>query len=244
MNTPSKAQLAAILGAIALLVLLLFAHKTGTPDSTKKLQTAEHTGFSMLTYIDSVKKTLDKNALSAIQQQESISNSTAAFDSLSRIWTSLNQQAIGSWYLLQSAGISNTAQSWNNAGSALYKSARFAQEASRHFFMDQAIEAFNKALKIDSTLLETKVNLGICYVEGGHEPMKGIQLLREVVAKDSNNLNAQLNLGLFAVQSGQYEKAIDRFNKLLRINPQYSEAYLYLGQTYSNMEKRRKQLKH
>lgn len=33
MKTPSKAQLTAILGAIALLVLLLFARKTGAPEA-------------------------------------------------------------------------------------------------------------------------------------------------------------------------------------------------------------------
>ena len=70
--------------------------------------------------------------------------------------------------------------------------------------------------------------------------MKGIMLLREVVSKDSTHINAQLNLGLFAVQSGQYDKAIERFERILQMKPEFTEAYLYLGQTYASMGKKDK----
>ena len=239
MTAPTKAQLAAILGAIALLVLLLFARKTGAPESTKKSETAEHTGFSILTYIDSVKKTLDKNSLALLNAHASNSNAVAANDSISSIWKNLRQVGIEAYYLQQSAQLKNSADSWNKAGEAFYKAAQFAKDESRHYFIDNAVDAYSKSSMLDSTNLNTKVNLGICYVEGTQEPMKGILLLREVVAKDSTNINAQLNLGLFAVQSGQYDKAIERFKKILRIKPEYTEAYLYLGQTYANMGKKK-----
>jgi cytochrome c-type biogenesis protein CcmH/NrfG len=38
--------------------------------------------------------------------------------------------------------------------------------------------------------------------------MQGIALLLEVVAKDPNNFSANLNLGMFAMKSGQYDKAV------------------------------------
>ncbi len=239
MNTPSKAQIAAILGAIALLVLLLFARKTGAPGTSKKSETDTHTDFSMQQYIDSVKKTLNKSSLLALTTQEANATSAAANDSLSRIWAALQQVGIEGYYLKQAALVYNNATAWNKTGNAFYKAARFAKDASRHYFIDNAVEAYGKSSQLDSTNLDTKVNLGICYVEGTAEPMKGIMLLREVVAKDSTNINAQLNLGLFAVQSGQYDKAIERFKKILRIQPDYIEAYLYLGQTYTNMGKKK-----
>jgi tetratricopeptide (TPR) repeat protein len=62
--------------------------------------------------------------------------------------------------------------------------------------------------------------------------MKGIGLLRAVLEKDSTNIKAHLNLGLFSVKSAQYDKAIERFNKILSIDPNYIEAYLYIGDVY------------
>jgi tetratricopeptide (TPR) repeat protein len=62
--------------------------------------------------------------------------------------------------------------------------------------------------------------------------MKGIGLLRNVLEKDSTNIKAHLNLGLFSVKSGQYDKAIERFTKILKIDPNYIEAYLYIGDVY------------
>ncbi len=237
MNTPTKAQIAAILGAIALLVLLLFARKTGPPASSTISASSDssHASFSINTYIDSIKSTLDKNSLEMINQQSLLSNSKAALDSLSRIWKRLNQIGIQAYYLKELAKMENTADSWDRSGETYYRASRFAKGHAQHYFTDNAIEAFQKALQLDSTRLNTKVNLGICYVESTQEPMKGIMLLREVVGKDSTNISAQLNLGLFAVQSGQLDKAIERFKRIIRINPEYAEAYLYLGQTYANM---------
>lgn len=239
MNTPSKAQIAAILGAIALLVLLLFARKTGAPESTKKSESSAESDFSISNFIDSVKKTLNKNSLTLVEEQAAHSNSLTALDSLSKIWKSLNQPGIEAYYLQQAALLQNTVPSWNKAGEALYKASRFATPQARPFFVGSAVEAYQSSILLDSSNLDTKVNLGICYVESTQEPMKGIMLLREVVAKDSTNINAQLNLGMFAVQSGQFDKAIERFKRILRMKPDFSEAYLYLGQSYASMGRKK-----
>ena len=63
-------------------------------------------------------------------------------------------------------------------------------------------------------------------------------LLRKVVGKDSTYIDAQVQLGMFAIQSGQLDKALDRFNKILRIKPDYIQAYIYLGQIYADMGKK------
>ena len=39
----------------------------------------------------------------------------------------------------------------------------------------------------------------------GPNPMEGITILRDLVAKDSTNIEAQYWLGVFAVKSGQYD---------------------------------------
>lgn len=65
-------------------------------------------------------------------------------------------------------------------------------------------------------------------------PMQGITLLREVLAEDPKNQSALFNLGMLSVQSGQYDRAIERLNDLIAINPGHVQAQLLLGVSYMN----------
>ena len=53
---------------------------------------------------------------------------------------------------------------------------------------------------------------------------------------DPENVNALTNLGYFAIQSGQYDKAIERFEKVLQIDSLNAEAYLYLTDVYLSQD--------
>lgn len=76
----------------------------------------------------------------------------------------------------------------------------------------------------------------------GPNPMEGIMMLREIIAKDENNVEAQYWLGVFSVRSGQYDKAIERFNKVIQIQPDYLAAYIDMGGLYIEMDSAEKAL--
>ncbi|MBK7682250.1 MAG: tetratricopeptide repeat protein [Bacteroidetes bacterium] len=84
----------------------------------------------------------------------------------------------------------------------------------------KAITNYQKVLELNPNNLNAKTDLGACYADGTSEPMKGIMLLRDVVAADPNHEMAQYNLGMLSVKSGQLDKAIERFQKVPEINPQ------------------------
>jgi cytochrome c-type biogenesis protein CcmH/NrfG len=63
--------------------------------------------------------------------------------------------------------------------------------------------------------------------------MKGIQQLLSVVEKDSNNMKAQMVLGIGGVISRQYDKAITRLNKVVAAQPGNLEAISWLGDAYA-----------
>ena len=63
----------------------------------------------------------------------------------------------------------------------------------------------------------------------GYFPMSGISLLREILAEDDTNRQAILNLGLLAIQSGQFERAKERFETLVSLDAADHEAKLYLA---------------
>jgi len=69
----------------------------------------------------------------------------------------------------------------------------------------------------------------------GPNPMAGITMLRDMVAQDSNNVDAHYQLGVFAVKSGQLDRAIQRFNKVITLEPNYLGAYIDLGGVYQSM---------
>ena len=70
--------------------------------------------------------------------------------------------------------------------------------------------------------------------EGG-QPMQGILKLKEIADNNPENENAQLYLGIFSIQSGQYDKALDRFDNVIKINPDNGYSYQLKGQSYEMM---------
>jgi Tfp pilus assembly protein PilF len=58
----------------------------------------------------------------------------------------------------------------------------------------------------------------------GPNPMEGILALRELAEQDEPNVDAVVWLGIFGVQSGQLDKARERFSEALSIDPSHSEA--------------------
>ncbi len=71
----------------------------------------------------------------------------------------------------------------------------------------------------------------------GQDPMRGIMMLREILQDDPANVEAHWQLGLFSVQSGQYDKALDRFRKVLELDPDnYPDAWFYMGRTYATLD--------
>jgi tetratricopeptide (TPR) repeat protein len=106
--------------------------------------------------------------------------------------------------------------------------------ALKRWMGEQAKELFEKALVINPLNDSSKVGLGSCYLFGNisENPMQGIQLIREVADRDTNNMYAQFMLGLGGLESGQIEKAIERLNKVAEKQPENLEAILTLADAY------------
>lgn len=138
-----------------------------------------------------------------------------------------------------------TENNWMLAGDNYFKAFRLSKKQSKPM-IEGAIAAYEKVQEINPDNLDAKTATGVAYVEGaalmGEMPMKGIGILREVLNIDPENVNAITNLGYFAIQSGQYEKAIERFEKVLQIDPDNAEAYIYLTDVYLSQDKREKGL--
>ena len=98
----------------------------------------------------------------------------------------------------------------------------------------KAIDVFQKAVDLDGANLAAKTGLGAAMVTGTNNPMAGIAILREVVQADPKNLEANKTLGLFSLQSRQFDRAIDRFKTVIEQKPD-AESYFYLATGYENI---------
>lgn len=83
---------------------------------------------------------------------------------------------------------------------------------------------------------EVKMAEAVALVQG-QDPMRGIMMLREMVEEDPNNAEAHWHLGLFSIQSGQYDKALDRFRKVRDLDEAgFPDVWFYLGRTYATLD--------
>jgi len=163
---------------------------------------------------------------------------------LAKSWDDVNQAAPAAFYYQAIAGEENTFGDWVNAGNHFNDAFKFTQDTvAQPAYVVNAITCFKNAVKLQPKNLDAKTGLGIAYVNqtslgmtdpDGGSPMQGILLLLDVVKQDPKNRNANLSLGMFAMKSGQYEKAVQRFKTIIAQKPEV-EPYFYLAESYKQL---------
>lgn len=158
----------------------------------------------------------------------------AVYRTLARFW----MDSIGAFvpyakYLAEAAKLENSEKSLTFAAHLLLAEAQSVADPPLQTWMaTEAKELFEKALELNPGNDSTKVGLGGCYFFGGggaEPPMKGISYIREVAEKDSNFVYAQYMLGLGAFISRQWPKAVERFERVLQVQPDNLEVLLRLA---------------
>lgn len=238
--SPKQVKIVLSGGALVLFVLLFIAPKVV---SSEKAETSQRESRPMgnlnlnatvEVYLNMVLKTLDSDSKTKVNQFTVAATKQLFYmDSLSKLWDRLKRPDLASYFLEQKAIKSNTASDWFTAGNRYYYSVQFINdETERPILFQSAIRCFKNGLKLEPTNTDSKIMMASCYVEGTEAPMEGITLLKEVEKKDSNNVKLQLTFAFFSVKSGQTDKAISRFNKVLSLDSTYIEAYLHLADIY------------
>jgi tetratricopeptide (TPR) repeat protein len=166
-------------------------------------------------------------------------------DSLSTLFEVFNKYDSSAYYSELKAQLDPSYTSWVETGEAYYKAFSFAVGTDKaEFAAEKAREYFGKALQKKPSDPELKSKMAMTYVSSP-EPMKGILMLREVLKENPDNRSALFNLGVLSMQSGQYDKAIERFERVRQLYPKDGEAVFYLGMSYfqsSDKENARKYL--
>lgn len=243
MRSLSKLQWTLIISAVALIVLLynldIIAPNTNKGGRANEQKTENTASLDLNTLKSNALKSVPedvKNTLNSLEnklKEASSDNEKQARLELADAYFAYKQFAVaGLYYLEQSEKESNNADLYVKAGDAFRDAYRNGSDSMlTPLLMEKAKQSYQKAMEIAPANLDAKTGVATCYVDGSENPMQGITLLREVVQQDPENVNANLNLGLFSMRSGQYDKAIGRFETVVKKKPS-AENYAMLAEAY------------
>ena len=157
---------------------------------------------------------------------------------LSGAWYRMDRVELAGFYAQRIAEIENSDESWGIAGTTYTIGVQRAKEEKiKQFCFGRAIKAFENAISLSPSNTTHKVNLAVCYAENPppENPMKGILMLRDLIEKEPENVLVLSTLGRFAIQTGQYDKAVERLSKAIKIEPENIKANCLLAQAFREL---------
>jgi tetratricopeptide (TPR) repeat protein len=240
-----KPQLILILSGLLLFsVLYFFTPRFTAKEVPSSNQTAENQVVTTESILNTAKLALSESqkiALLSIESQltnaPNAKDSLKALKALSQFWADSAQKLAPYLYFTYSAALlENSEKSLTFAAQLLVDNLLTpdAPPAIQPWIAGNAKVLLEKALVINPKNDSAKINLGACYLFGNlsDNPMQGITKIKEVVDKDSTNAYGQFILALGGKKSGQYDKAIERFLTVIKIQPNHIEAMIHLAECY------------
>lgn len=226
-SNPLRNRILAILGAVALIVIIYFAF-SNKPQKISAFDEQREKLIDSLNYPNS--ESLLEMHKDMLRAEGSTKNTL--LEQLSDEWINLNQPSIAADYLRQLADNDPSFENYMRAGTALSSLIDYeSDDQLRINVVYGARYCFEKALEYQPEDIDAKVGLASVLV-GSNTPMEGIMMLREIDSEHPGNVRANLELGKFSVMSQQYDKAIERFNNVLQKDSLNLQALYMLAQAY------------
>ena len=238
-----------IIGFSLTFLLFFFGRTTeNIKKNSAPTSAAPQNSFNIIQFIDSSKTLLNpEQAIYISKLENGISRGDvpvqqiSAYNNLADFWKdSAKVFEPYAYYVYESAKLDNSEKSLTFAAQLFLENLRAEhEEAKLKWKTGIAIELFEKAILRNPNNDDLKIGLGSCYIFGKgrsgdpQQTMKGIQELLSVVKKDSTNMKAHFVLGVGGFVSGQYDKAIERFTKVITAQPENVEAIAFLADTYA-----------
>jgi tetratricopeptide (TPR) repeat protein len=186
-----------------------------------------------LLYVTNIENSISRGDVKKLSENQ--------YSNLANFWKdSIASFVPYAYYLSEAAKLDNSEKNLTFAARLILENMRRETKADLKVWEAKtAATLFEKALQLNPENDDLKVGLGSCYVYGegmvgdAQQTMKGIQQLLQVVKKDSNNMQAQLVLGIGAVISNQNDKAIERLKKVVAFDAHNLEAVSWLADAYA-----------
>ncbi len=240
----TRQQLFVLIAALTCFLFLYFGFDTKTNQQTQidqsRAMNASATDIRVL--LKEAKSTLTPGQLASIQSfEQAIEASTTQEEKLKNLklisgtWFEVQQPAIAGFYAEEIANLLQDETSWSIAGTTYAIGVQRLEAGKvKTFCRDKAVGAFEKAISINPDNVDHRINLAVTYADFPPEdqPMKGVLMLLDLNKKHPENVGVLTNLGRLGIQTGQFDKAIERLKKAVDLAPQNPKAYCLLAQAY------------
>jgi tetratricopeptide (TPR) repeat protein len=239
-----KKQILLVGAATAILIVLVAFGRTVPHSDKKAMPTAAHIhegqegkSIAFDELLASAKQKVPADKLISIARLENIvrgdvkNQQIAAYKQLYASWDSLNQLPIAAYYLGEAAKLENSEKSLTFAANLFLEHLEHAEDpAVTNWETKQAITLLDQAITLSPGNDSLKIKQALLYMNT--EPMVGVQKLRDVVAANPDNAEAQITLANLAIQSNQFDKAIDRMESFTQKHPEEAKAVFVLAEAY------------
>lgn len=238
-------------GIILIAILFIFgntipAKKDQPATAGMPANVAKNAAFTTEQIVTESKKTLKPQQLTYLAQVENSvvrgdvkNQQIKAYEQLADFWMdTVHNHILGAYYIAEAAKLENSEKKLNFAARLLLENLMTEENPPMQQWLgNNTKQLFEKVLELNPDNDSAKVGIGASYMFGNisDQPMEGIMKIREVVAKDSTNVYAQMMLGMGGIRSGQFDKAIERFQKILKLQPNNLQAIFHLAETYDRM---------
>ena len=244
----TKSQIILVTGSVAAVILLFNLPKKALKDSKSDKVVQPTAGSSSVASHDDThashdhaselieeEKTLIAKLKKALVNEEVLNKKVTLADSVAAKYRQNFMYDSAAKYFDIQIQLKPNKANLVKAGDNYYEAFNFTTDEKRSTaYAVKAREIFQQLLQQYPEDLDLKSKMAMTFVASPN-PMQGIMMLREVLAKDAKNELAIYNLGVLSVQSGQFQKGVDRFLQLAKVNPSNAKAYFYLGVCYKEL---------
>lgn len=180
-----------------------------------------------LLLLENLNKDLDKNT--------DLNKKAEIARKLSAKWYDLGFPAIAGAYAEMMAEWFPTPEAWSIAGTTFGQAIPQKEDAKvRDFAAAHAVSAFENAISLAPEDWTNKLNLALVLTEVPPQdnPMKGVKMLLDLDKNYPDNARILFHLGRLAIQTGQFEKAVVRLEKSLKLDNNQPQIYCLLERAY------------
>lgn len=245
----TKSQIAVISGSVILVLVMYVGFDRIDPGhkslEKSRMMNIESTGIDNLVKeaaekLDDRQKSLIEALQLDLSKTQDTVRKTELLKTLSGTWFDSGFPAISGYYAEEVAAILKTEESWSVAGTTYALGVKNAgDQKTKEFCSNRAVKAFEKAISLAPEKIEPRLNLAICYTDNppADNPMQGIMMLRDLNAKNPDNVAILNQLGRLAIETNQTEKALERLEKALSLEPANNTTICLLAKAYSQAGK-------
>jgi tetratricopeptide (TPR) repeat protein len=240
----NKAQILAIMAASALFLALYFGCDTKhiNPKTSPSVEGQQTNADQLLQNAKSALSQSDATTLTELEKKLSLAVNTAdktlILKQISAFWYQSKQIPVAGDYAEVVAALENSDSSWSVAGGTFYTGLVSSQDpVIREYCATHAVIAFEKAASLSPDKVEHQVNQALVWAENPpkENPMKAVLALRDLEKKYPASPSVYNALGRLAIKTGQWQRAVDRFEKSWSLDKKNSNTPCLLARAYEGL---------